>query len=387
LVSGHQIRPTVSKEDTVVALSLQKILNEREGPAAHQLVDVLDNGKLQCHACAHRCKIPPGREGICRVRRNVDGELRVPRGYVAGIQVDPIEKKPFFHVLPGNDALSFGMLGCDLHCSYCQNWVTSQALRDPVAGALPQDVTPAQLIDLAVRETAPVMVSTYNEPLITAEWAAEVFAPATARGLLCGFVSNGNATERVLDFLKPWIRVYKIDLKSFDDKHYRSLGAPLDHILEGVRMVHARFHLEIVSLLIPGFNDSDDELRRMAHFLRELSPDIPWHVTGYHEDYKMGGNGDTPASTLVRAAEIGVAEGLNFVYAGNRPGEVGEWENTRCPGCRATLIRRWSFRVLENRIGADGRCPDCARPIPGIWDHPLRRDRPASASAIPRRIR
>src|SRR5205085_2818288 len=131
----------------------------------------------------------------------------------------------------------------------------------------------------------------------------------------------------------------------------------------------------------------ETELRAMAKFLRSVSPDIPWHVTGYHEDYKMGGNGDTPASTLVRACEIGTAEGLDFVYAGNRPGQTGDWENTRCPGCRSTLIRRCSFRVLECRIGADGKCPDCGRAIPGVWDHPLRRERPASAPALPRRLR
>jgi pyruvate formate lyase activating enzyme len=372
-----------------VSLTLAEILAIRRGPAAPALVEPIgDDGTLRCHACGHVCKIKPGRDGVCRVRSNVAGTLMVPRGYVAGVQVDPIEKKPFFHVLPGNDALSFGMLGCDLHCGYCQNWVTSQALRDPVAGAPPADMTPERLVDLAERESAPVVVSTYNEPLITAEWAVEVMTLARERGLLGAFVSNGNATARVLDFIRPFVQLYKIDLKSFDDKHYRSLGAPLEHILEGLQLVHAKgFWLEVVTLVVPGFNDKDDELRKAARFLHGISPDIPWHVTGFHDDYKMGSQGDTPASTLVRAAEIGTAEGLRFVYAGNRPGEVGEWENTRCPGCRETLVRRFSFRILECKIGPDGRCPGCGHSIPGVWSHPRARARPASASALPRRVR
>jgi pyruvate formate lyase activating enzyme len=270
----------------------------------------------------------------------------------------------------------------------CQNWVTSQALRDPVAGTGPKDIEPEELTALALREHAPVVVSTYNEPLITSEWAKEVMTPAKAAGLLCGFVSNGNATEEVLDFIRPLVSLYKIDLKSFNDKHYRSLGAPLEHILEGIRLVHRKgFWLEIVSLLIPGFNDDEAELRDMARFLRSISPDIPWHVTGFHDDYKMNDQGDTPASTLIRAAEIGTEVGLHFVYAGNRPGRVGEWENTRCSSCARTLIRRQSFRVLECSVGHDGACPGCGTKLPGVWDHPLAQCRSKDAPALPRRVR
>ncbi|MEZ0229054.1 MAG: AmmeMemoRadiSam system radical SAM enzyme [Planctomycetota bacterium] len=370
-----------------MALSLAEILATRRGLGAPEVTVKLPGKALRCLSCAHRCKIPEGRDGICRVRSNVGGELMVPRGYVAGVQVDPIEKKPFFHALPGNDALSFGMLGCDLHCAYCQNWVTSQALRDPVAGTGPTDVTPKHLVEIALREKAPVVVSTYNEPLITSEWAVEVLKPATEAGLLGAFVSNGNATAEVLDFIRPYVSLYKIDLKSFDDKRYRELGAPLEHILEGIRLVHAKgFWLEIVTLVIPGFNDSEAELREAARFIRSVSPDIPWHVTGFHDDYKMDAQGDTPARTLIRAAEIGVEEGLRFVYAGNRPGQVGEWEDTRCPSCRKTLIRRRSFKILECTIGRDGACPGCGTRVPGVWDHPLAARRPSSAPATPRRV-
>src|SRR5262249_4676121 len=220
-----------------------------------------------------------------------------------------------------------GMLGCDLHCVYCQNWLTSQALRDSEATGMARQTTPEQLVYFARREGARLMVSSYNEPLITAEWAVAVFQKAKAAGLTCAFVSNGNATPEVLDYLRPWIRAYKIDLKGFDDRHYRSLGCPLENVLDGIRMVHERgLWLEVVTLVIPGFNDSEAELRAAARFLASVSRDIPWHVTGFHTDYKMTDTPDTDAAALVRAAEIGAEEGLRFVYAGNRPGPVGEWD-------------------------------------------------------------
>src|SRR6202007_2575374 len=159
----------------------------------------------RCYACGHRCVILPGLDGICRVRYNEEGRLMVPAGYVGGVQCDPTEKKPFFHAYPGSDALTFGMLGCDLHCSYCQNWVTSQALRDKSAVAPLRAVTPSQLIDIAARERARLVVSSYNEPLITAEWAVSVFREARDAGLACAFVSNGNPPPEVLDFLRPWV--------------------------------------------------------------------------------------------------------------------------------------------------------------------------------------
>src|SRR5664279_1378852 len=194
--------------------------------------------RIRCVACGHRCLIAAGHHGICRVRFNQDGQLRVPFGYVAGVQCDPVEKKPFFHVYPGTDALTFGMMGCDFHCSYGQNWVTSQALRDEASLAPIQTVTPQQLVSTGQRLGARLVVSSYNEPLITAEWAVAVFQQAREVGLDCAFVSNGNATSEVLDFLRPWIVAYKFDLKGFDDKRYRTLGGTLEHVTEGIRMVH-----------------------------------------------------------------------------------------------------------------------------------------------------
>ncbi|HYG36558.1 MAG TPA: AmmeMemoRadiSam system radical SAM enzyme [Clostridia bacterium] len=324
--------------------------------------------RIRCFACGHRCLIAEGRRGICKVRYNQGGELRVPFGYVAGVQCDPVEKKPFYHVYPGSDALTFGMMGCDFHCSYCQNWVTSQALRDPASLVPVKSVSAEQLAHTGRRLGARLVVSSYNEPLITAEWAVAVFQEAKAAGLACAFVSNGNATPEALDFLRPWIIAYKIDLKSFDDKRYRTLGGTLEHVTQGIRMVHERgLWIEVVTLIVPGFNDSETELRDMARFLVSISPNIPWHVTAFHPDYKMTDPPNTVASQLVRAAEIGTEEGLRFVYAGNAPGRVGRWENTWCPQCQEKLIDRYGYLVRDYNITADGKCPSCGTAIPGVW--------------------
>ena len=332
------------------------------------LVEALPEGRVRCVACGHRCVIPPGREGICRVRFNDAGTLRVPFGYVAALQLDPVEKKPFFHALPGARALSFGMLGCDYHCGYCQNWLTSQALRDPSAGTQPQLVEPRDIVRIAQARGARIVTSTYNEPLITSEWGVAVFKEAKAAGLVCSYVSNGNATPEVLDYLRPWVSLYKVDLKGFRDRPYRDLGGTLDQVLWTIRALFAQgFWLEVVTLVVPGFNDSDEELRDIARFLASVSPSIPWHVTAFHQDYRMTDPANTDAAGLLRAAEIGAAEGLHFVYAGNLPGSVRNSENTYCPGCGTRLIERVGYRVGENRI-RDGRCPDCGATVPGLWE-------------------
>lgn len=337
----------------------------------HTSVGVLwkpEDGRVRCVACGHRCLIAPGRRGICQVRFNDGGQLRVPFGYTAGVACDPVEKKPFFHVHPGSDALTFGMLGCDFHCSYCQNWVTSQVLRDEAASASFQTATPEELVSAAQRHGARLVVSSYNEPLITVEWAVSVFQPAKEQGLMCAFVSNGNATPEALDFLQPWIVACKVDLKGFDDRRYRTLGGTLDHVTETIKMVHQRgIWLEVVTLVVPGFNDDPKELRDIARFLAAVSRDIPWHVTAFHPDYKMTGPRPTQVNDLLRAAEIGTEAGLRFVYAGNAPGRVGEWENTRCPGCGETLIVRCGYLIHEYKITTRGTCPGCGGVIPGLW--------------------
>ena len=346
--------------------TLRDVLHEsiREG----ELYEALDRKRVRCFACGHCCPIPDGQPGVCKVRYNQGGTLYVPWGYAGGVQCDPIEKKPFFHAFPGALAYSFGMLGCDLHCSYCQNWVTSQALRDPAAVAPSLQVTPEGLVREALSLGAKVVVSTYNEPLITSEWAVAVFKEARAAGLLTAFVSNGNGTPQVLEYLRPWVDLYKVDLKSFDDRHYRQLGGRLQPIVDTIRRLHEMdFWLEVVTLVIPGFNDSDDELQRLAEFLVGVSPDIPWHVIAFHKDYKMTDPENTGVETLVQAAGIGKRAGLRYVYAGNLPGQVGELENTRCPTCQDLLIERYGYLITGYHLTPNGCCPSCGSAIPGRW--------------------
>lgn len=336
----------------------------REG----DLYENLEGDRIRCLACGHRCPIPEGQLGVCKVRFNRGGKLYVPWGYVAGVQCDPIEKKPFFHAYPGALAYSFGMLGCDLHCAYCQNWVTSQALRDPEAISPPRGASPEELVKDAVRQRAKVLVSTYNEPLITAEWAVEIFKQAKAAGLMTAFVSNGNGTQEALEYLRPWIDLYKVDLKSIDDRHYHELGGRIGPILETIRSLHKMgVWLEIVTLLIPGFNDSDQELHELTQFIVSVSHDIPWHVTAFHKDYKMDDPADTRPEDLERAASIGRESGLRYVYAGNLPGRVGELENTHCFQCGQLLIRRDGYLIREYKITPQGACGGCGAAMPGRW--------------------
>ena len=358
--------------------ALRDIVDQNVAEAAPELCEKLDRNRVRCFSCGHCCPIPEGQRGVCKVRFNRGGKLYVPWGYVGCVQCDPIEKKPFFHVAPGALAYSFGMLGCDLHCSYCQNWVTSQALRDPEAVSPPLRATPQMLVEEAVRYGAKAVVSTYNEPLITSEWAVAVFQEARSAGLMTGFVSNGNGTPQVLEYLGPWVDLYKVDLKSFDDRHYHELGGRIGPILETIRRLHEMgLWVEIVTLLIPGFNDSGDELTRLTEFLAGVSPYIPWHVTAFHEDYKMTEPRDTTAEDLLRAAEIGKNAGLRYIYAGNLPGEVSELENTYCHNCNRMLVERYGYLIRGYHLTADGACPGCGTRIPGRWQSRFDRQRSA----------
>jgi pyruvate formate lyase activating enzyme len=336
-----------------------------------ELYESFADGSLRCYACGHRCLIRPGRRGICQVRFNDGSKLRVPWGYVAALQLDPIEKKPFFHILPGGEALTFGMLGCDFHCAYCQNSFSSQAMRDPASDAavsLVRRAAPEQIVDYARRSGAALIASSYNEPLITSEWAVAIFKLAVEAGIKCVYVSNGNATPEVLQYLRPYLVGYKIDLKTMQDRQYRQLGGVLDHVLESIRLAHSLgLWVEVVTLVVPGFNDSNDELMDTARYIASVSADIPWHVTAFHPDYKMTDVSWTPARTLIRAAEIGQEAGLNYVYAGNIPGRVGEYESTYCPKCQAPLIERVSYTIRRYNLTAEGACPKCGTAIPGVW--------------------
>ena len=336
----------------------------REG----ELYERLSDGKVQCFACGHLCKITDGQTGLCRIRFNREGKLFVPWGYVGALQCDPIEKKPFFHVLPGQNALSFGMLGCNFHCDFCQNWISSQTLRDLDSIIQTQAMDPKTIVTLAQQYRAPVLVSTYNEPLITSEWAVSIFKEAREAQLRTAYVSNGHASEQVIDYLKPWLEFFKVDLKCFNDDHYRKLGGQLKTVLKTIeRLKEKAFWVEIVTLCIPQFNDSEKELRDIAQFIASVSPDIPWHITAFHPNYRMQDRKSTPTESLIRAADIGKEAGLHFVYTGNLPGKTRNLENTLCPQCGRLLIERYGFTVRKNNL-QNGQCPSCQKIIPGIWN-------------------
>jgi pyruvate formate lyase activating enzyme len=227
------------------------------------------------------------------------------------------------------------------------------------------------------------VASSYNEPLITTEWALAIFERATAAGLRCAYVSNGNATPEVLEALRPYLTAYKVDLKTMQDRQYRRLGGVLANVLDSIRRAHAMgFWVEVVTLVVPGFNDSTEELMDAARFLAGVSPDIPWHVTAFHPDYRMVDAAPTPPRTLIRAAEIGQEAGLKFVYAGNLPGRSGDYENTNCPNCGARLIERLGFAVLAYRLTDAGGCPSCGQPIPGVWESSAGRVRTTSPDSF-----
>jgi pyruvate formate lyase activating enzyme len=224
------------------------------------------------------------------------------------------------------------------------------------------------MVSLGVRNGARLVASSYNEPLITTEWAVEVFREAKAKGLKTLYVSNGYATWEALEYLRPWLDGINIDLKCFTDEGYRRLGAVLERVKEGIALAHKMgLWVEVVTLAVPGFNDSDEELRGMARFVVSVSPDIPWHVTAFHPAYREAAGGRTPPETLLRAADIGSNEGLRYIYAGNLPGAVESLEETRCPNCRTTLIERRGYQVAKPRITPEGRCPKCGTQIPGVW--------------------
>jgi pyruvate formate lyase activating enzyme len=350
-------------------MKLQDQLDQYTHPA--ELVEQLENDSLRCLACAHTCRLKPGQRGICKIRFNQDGKLQAPWGYVSSLQVDPIEKKPFYHFLPGSDALTFGMLGCNLQCDYCQNWLTSQALReegtDHLTGYL-KILLPEEVVAYGTRLGAKVVASSYNEPLITSEWAKTIFSQSNQAGLKNVYVSNGFATREALDYLKPVLQGFKVDLKTMQPDHYRQLGGGLEPVLDSIAYAwELGLWVEIVTLLVPGFNDSKEELNDMASFIHSISPGIPWHVTAFRPEYKMRDKPRTAIRQIMEAVEIGYQTGLQYVYGGNMPGSLGKYEHTSCHNCQTILIKRWGFSIQQYRITPHGKCPECGENIPGYW--------------------
>jgi len=320
-----------------------------------------------CRLCAHRCVIRPGLRGICGVRENRDGTLvSLVTDRIVSSGVDPIEKKPFFHFLPGSLAYSIATAGCNFHCLFCQNWSIAQWPREHPGRVPGRDITPAAIVEAARAAGCASIAYTYTEPTIFFELALRTSRLAVEAGLKNVFVTNGYMTREALDLVAPVLHGANVDLKSFSDRYYRKVcGATLPPVLETIAAMRERgIWVEVTTLLVPGRNDTDQELAAMASWLAGVDREMPWHVSAFFPSHKMLDAPPTPARLLHRAARIGLQAGLRYVYTGNIPGDA--WENTQCPGCSRCVIRRRGFEVLAMRV-QDGRCPDCGTPLAGAW--------------------
>ncbi len=322
------------------------------------------DGSLFCTLCAFHCSIQEGKQGICGVRENQNGTLySLNYRKIVALHADPVEKKPLFHFLPGSKTFSLACSGCNFSCSNCQNWEISQQFD----ASTPTSPTPLNIVEAAVQQGCRSIAYTYTEPTIYAETALEIAETAKEKDLLNIFVTNGYASNELTDAIAGTIDAANIDLKFFSTKSYKKIcgGVSKEIILNNIAEWHKRgIWVEVTTLLIPELNDSNDEIREIARFLASVSPDIPWHISGFYPMYKMTETSPTSIETLARAWNIGKEEGLRYVYMGNRPGYGGE--ETICPSCGTMLIDRYQFRLKENRL-KNGTCPDCSTPIAGVW--------------------
>jgi pyruvate formate lyase activating enzyme len=325
----------------------------------------LDGGWVECGVCPRACRISEGERGTCGTRENRKGHLyTLVHSRPCALGVDPVEKKPFFHVLPGSLALSLATAGCNLECRCCQNWEIAQARPEQVRST---SLSPQDVVALAQQRRAPLVACTYTEPVVFAEYVQDIARAGRRAGLRTVMVSNGYVQQQPLADLCRDLTAYKVDLKGFDPAYFRKhTGGELQHVLETLRRLKRHgVWTEIVTLVIPGQNDAEADMRALARFVRdELSPETPLHFTRFHPSYRLQNVPATPVTTLERCRKVAMAEGLRFVYLGNVPGHPGE--STYCPGCGKVLIRRIGMAVAENRLKA-GACPDCARKIPGVW--------------------
>lgn len=325
----------------------------------------LGDGNVRCRLCAHNCAIKKGQRGICAVRENIDGTLfSLVYGKVVSMNIDPIEKKPLFHVLPGTTSLSIATAGCNFRCKHCQNYEISQYPRERKFAIPGKDASPEEIVDAALVNGCESISYTYTEPTIFFEFAYDCARLAHEKGLRNVFVSNGYTGEGATRLIAPYLSANNIDLKG-SDKFYREIcGARLAPVKETIRLMkELGVWVEVTTLIIPDLNDSDEDLTGIAKFIYSVDPGIPWHVSQFYPTYKLIDKPRTPVSTLRKAVEIGYSAGLRYVYEGNVP---GEGENTLCPRCKNLLIKRIGYRVLENKI-ADAKCPSCASAIEGIW--------------------
>lgn len=327
----------------------------------------LENHQIQCTACSWYCKINPDKTGICGVRKNIDGELYLlVYGKASAVNIDPIEKKPLFHFLPGSEILSIGTIGCNFACDFCQNWDISQVTKGKGVSIFGQDLSPEDAVSYCLKNNIPGVAFTYNEPAIFFEYAYDTMILAKKEGIKTVYVSNGYESKEQIKMLKGYLDGINIDLKAFTEKFYqRVCSAKLAPVLENIEgFFEAGVWTEITTLVIPDENDSDKELTDIAKFLASISKDIPWHVTRFHPDYKMQDKKETPEETLKRAYEIGKKEGLKFVYVGNVLDE--NHESTYCPKCNLPLIKR-CWHDIEMVNFKNGKCRKCGEKIPGIF--------------------
>jgi len=326
-----------------------------------------EGGRVVCGLCRFRCSIDDGRRGICGVRENRGGVLStLVYGRAVAEQIDPIEKKPLFHFLPGSTSFSVATMGCNFRCLHCQNYGISQPAREK-GGVAGRDLSPEEIVGRALAAGCSSISYTYTEPTVFFEYAYDTAVLAHRSGLRNVFVTNGYITPEALSFIRPYLDAANIDLKGFSDRFYREVvSALLGEVLDSIRLYkRLGIWIELTTLVIPGHNDSDEELTSIARFIAdEIGVDTPWHVSRFHPTFRLTDRPGTPISTLRRARQIGVAAGLRYVYEGNVPGEGGE--NTFCPGCGKALITRFGFTVESSQI-AQGKCPACGFVLYGVW--------------------
>ncbi len=326
----------------------------------------LEEGKVKCHLCSHRCVISPSKRGLCGVRENREGKLfSLVFGRAISMNIDPIEKKPLFHLLPGSTSFSIATVGCNFRCLQCQNHEISQMPVDlkRIDGSM---VSPSKIVSLAKENGCRSISYTYTEPTIYFEYAYETAALASQEGIRNIFVTNGYMTEEALRTIQPYLHGANVDLKSYQEKFYQEIcGAKLQPVLESLKwMKKLGVWVEITTLVIPTLNDSEKEFEEIAQFILSLGVEVPWHLSAFYPSYKMINLPRTPARTLHRAREVGLKAGLRYVYCGNIPGQGGE--DTFCPGCGRNIIERMGFRVVRNYM-VDGTCQHCQEKIDGIW--------------------
>ncbi|MBR4220128.1 MAG: AmmeMemoRadiSam system radical SAM enzyme [Victivallales bacterium] len=332
------------------------------------LYTLLPNGNAQCQACAHQCVIKPGGHGHCGQRSFNGTVFTVPRDAVSGLAIDPMEKKPLYHFLPGHEVLSYGTVGCSLACPFCQNWDISQVGRDERANGVMHPVTDEEIVALAVQRNAPAIAATYNEPVIGAEWTADIFELAHTKGIRTVLVSNGFASQKAVALLAPLTDAANIDLKAGTDDGYRQLGGRLQPVLNAITELHRQgVWLEITTLVVPGFNNTPAHYTAIAEFIASLSCDIPWHISAYFSTYKMPPSPEfTPLSDIETAVQCGEQAGLHHIYTGNLRPNLSR-SDTLCPHCGKLLIQRFNYTLNGNAI-KNGRCPDCGTSIAGVFD-------------------